>query len=81
MKDKTEIKSLTLKVAGQEITLTIEQAKELQYILNEAFASMFPINRIYIDSPVRFYQPVPLPYYPSWQGDVICQTLSLTATT
>jgi len=85
---KTEIKNLTMKVAGQEISLSLEQAKELYFILHGIFKhetvtspSVVIVERTPPTVPIPVYVSPTIVPCPSWKPEFICQTLSLTATT
>lgn len=72
MADKVKIDKINIKIGDQEIPLTLDQAKELQALLNDTFGKKFtPSYPIYIECPVyrrpyRYpYDPNPYPYDPN----------------
>lgn len=71
MKEKIEIKKIVIKVGEKELSFSMEEAKELQNILNETFggekAIYFPSYPVYIEveRPYRITSPYN-PYIPTW---------------
>lgn len=71
MKDKIEIKKIVIKVGEKELSFSLEEAKELQDILNKTFGGektvWFPSYPIYIEveRPYRIVSPYN-PYLPTW---------------
>jgi len=85
-----EISKIEIKVAGKVLVLTLEQAKELRDILDEAFPKVtiqtFPVvinsQPVVIQPPVVIPQPV-YPHWtttPFWCEGTTCGTLQLSAT-
>lgn len=70
--DKIEISKVEIKIAGEVLKLTLQQARELKGILNDTF----PEPSINISYPVYvrpYTQPYISPLYPSWT----CSTSTL----
>lgn len=75
-----EISKVSIKIGGQEIELTVAQAKELQQILNEAFGKsdvqIVPTGPIIVERRTWPMQPT-RPTYPSpWASPYIYWTVA-----
>ena len=74
-KNSIEIKKIVLKIGGNDINLTIEQAKALKKILDDLFVTTTVVaggSLTVITSPPAIYQPyIPLPN-PWWTTQTWC---------
>lgn len=66
--EKAEIKisKMEIKIGGETIRLTLEQAMDLKSILNKTFPDA-KTNTVYVDRPVVIHWdrwPIPVPQYP-----------------
>lgn len=66
MHNTAKIEKITLSIGGEQIELSIEQAKELQKLLNETFQKEVVLNEIRIFEIQKEWVPTPMPYpYPT----------------
>mgnify|MGYP001607599741 CR=1 FL=1 len=63
--DEVSISKVEISIAGEKLRLTLEQAKELQKILNNTFpAPETKVVPVYVARPV--YRERSVPYVPKW---------------
>ena len=61
MADERMIKEIKLILNGQEISISIDEAKKLHYALSELFGVPATTIKEYVPYPLN-----PYPYYPHW---------------
>ena len=66
MDTKVEIKKVVIKIGDKELSLSIDEAKELKTILNQTFGGG---ETIYVPTVIREYPPYVYPHWTITYGD------------